>query len=255
MGSATVAPAAAEAGSDLDDLGASSRRRRYLLLLLGLLAVFLATVVAAVGMGAVSVPPLTVLDIVGHHLVGSPAEVTWRPAHDSIVWRVRLPRVLLGAAVGAGLAVTGMALQAMVRNMLADPYLLGVNSGGSTGAAAAILFGFGAGWGEHALQFAAFLGALAASLLVFVIARTAGRVTSTRLLMTGVAVGYALYALTSFRSSRPIRPRVEVGAVLAAGHAGARALVGAAGRGRGRRRPGDRPAHAVGTAAGRAGDR
>lgn len=149
-------------------------------------------------MGAVSVPPATVFDIVGHHVIGSPADVTWRAAHDSIVWRVRLPRVLLGAAVGAGLAVTGTALQAMVRNMLADPYLLGVNSGGSTGAAAAILFGFGAGWGEHALQIAAFLGALAASLLVFVIARTAGRVTSTRLLMTGVAVGYALYALTSF---------------------------------------------------------
>src|SRR5690606_33437706 len=100
----------------------------------------------------------------------SPAEATWRSSHDAIVWRVRLPRVLLGAAVGAGLAVTGMALQAMVRNMLADPYLLGVNSGGSAGAAAAILFGFGAGWGEHALQTAAFLGALGASLLVFVIA-------------------------------------------------------------------------------------
>lgn len=193
-----VAPSAAAVDPDLDDLGASSRRRRYLLLLLGLLAVFLATAVAAVGTGAVAVPPATVLDVVGHHLIGAPAEVTWRPAHDSIVWRVRLPRVLLGAAVGAGLAVTGMALQAMVRNMLADPYLLGVNSGGSTGAAAAILFGFGAGWGEHALQIAAFLGALAAALLVFVIARAAGRITSTRLLMTGVAVGYALYALTSF---------------------------------------------------------
>ncbi|MFE9104434.1 FecCD family ABC transporter permease [Actinomadura geliboluensis] len=198
MTSSPVAPSAAAVDPDLDDLGASSRRRRYLLLLLGLLAVFLATAVAAVGTGAVAVPPATVLDVVGHHLIGAPAEVTWRPAHDSIVWRVRLPRVLLGAAVGAGLAVTGMALQAMVRNMLADPYLLGVNSGGSTGAAAAILFGFGAGWGEHALQIAAFLGALAAALLVFVIARTAGRITSTRLLMTGVAVGYALYALTSF---------------------------------------------------------
>lgn len=181
-----------------DDLGAGARRRRYVALLGALVAVFIVTLMAGVALGAVSIPPGTVVDIVGYHVLGSPGEATWKPSQESIVWQVRVPRVLLGAAVGAGLAVSGMALQAMVRNLLADPYLLGVNSGGSTGAAAAILFGFGAGWGEHALQISAFLGALAAALLVFVIARSAGRITSTRLLMAGVAVGYALYALTSF---------------------------------------------------------
>ncbi|MFP4150252.1 MAG: FecCD family ABC transporter permease, partial [Nitriliruptoraceae bacterium] len=103
-----------------------------------------------------------------------------------------------GAAVGAGLAVCGVALQAMVRNLLADPYLLGVTSGASTGAAAAILFGVGGGIGEHALSASAFLGALAGAALVFLLARAAGRVTSVRLLLSGVAVGYALYAATSF---------------------------------------------------------
>ena len=117
---------------------------------------------------------------------------------DAIVWQVRLPRVLLGALVGAGLAVCGVTLQAMVRNVLADPYLLGINSGASSGAAAAILFGVGVGLTEHALQATAFLGALAASILVLLVARSAGRVTSIRLLLAGVAVGYALYALTSF---------------------------------------------------------
>ncbi|WP_254716612.1 iron chelate uptake ABC transporter family permease subunit [Actinomadura sp. WMMB 499] len=148
MSSSSKVPSVVAPAPDLDDLGASSRRRRYLLLLLGLLVLLFGTVVVAVGMGSVSVRPATVFQIVGHHLIGSPDEVTWRHSYDSIVWRVRLPRVVLGAAVGAGLAVTGMALQAMVRNMLADPYLLGVNSGGSTGAAAAILFGFGVGWGS-----------------------------------------------------------------------------------------------------------
>ncbi|MDN5570821.1 MAG: iron ABC transporter permease [Propionibacteriaceae bacterium] len=66
------------------------------------------------------------------------------------------------------------------------------------GAAAAILFGLGAGFGEYALQGSAFVGALGASLVVFLVARTAGRVTSVRLLLAGVAVGYALYAATSF---------------------------------------------------------
>ncbi|MCZ2812012.1 iron ABC transporter permease [Modestobacter sp. VKM Ac-2979] len=200
MSSTSTAPSpAADAGStEFDDLGAATRRHRFTLLLAGLAAALAATVLLAVGLGAVSVPPGTVLRILGHHLTGADGATAWRAAEDSIVWRVRAPRVLLGVAVGAGLAVTGMALQAMVRNLLAEPYLLGVNSGASTGAAAAILFGFGAGWGEYALQGAAFLGALAASLLVFVVARSAGRITSTRLLMSGVAVGYALYALTSF---------------------------------------------------------
>ena len=181
-----------------DDLGTSARRHRHALVVLGLSLALAVTVTASIGLGAVSVPPGTVLRVLWHHVSGSDGRVTWRASQDSIVWQVRVRRVLLGTAVGAGLAVTGMALQAMVRNVLADPYLLGINSGASTGAAAAILFGFGAGWGEHALQSAAFLGALAASLLVFVIARSVGRITSTRLLMSGVAVGYALYAVTSF---------------------------------------------------------
>ena len=183
---------------DHDDLGATAGRRRFRLLVAALLVVLALSVLVAVGLGAVWIPPARIGAIIGHHLFGAPVEMTWRASQDAIVWDVRLPRVLLGAAVGAGLAVTGMALQAMVRNMLADPYLLGVNSGGSSGAAACILFGFGVGWGEYALQVSAFLGAFAAALLVFVIARTAGRITSTRLLMSGVAVGYALYALTSF---------------------------------------------------------
>ena len=103
----------------------------------------------------------------------------------------------MGAAVGACLAISGAALQAMVRNLLADPYILGVSGGASTGAAAAILFGVGAALGEYAQSVLAFVGALAAALLVFVIARSNGRVTSLRLLLSGVAVGYALSAVTS----------------------------------------------------------
>jgi len=154
--------------------------------------------VVGVGVGAFSVPGGTVAQVITHHLLGWPHEQTWSAPVDAIVWQVRLPRVVLGALVGAALAVCGVALQAMVRNVLADPYLLGVNSGASSGAAAAILFGVGAGFVEYALQATAFLGALAASLLVFLVARSAGRVTSVRLLLAGVAVGYALYALTSF---------------------------------------------------------
>ena len=165
---------------------------------IGLVVSLGASVVAGIALGAVYVPFGSVLDVLGHHLFLVPGERTWSAPRDSIVWDVRLPRVLLAALVGAGLAVTGMALQAMVRNLLADPYLLGVSSGASTGAAAAILFGVTLGLGEHVLSASAFAGAVAAAALVYVVARSAGRVTSTRLLLAGVAVGYALQAATSF---------------------------------------------------------
>lgn len=166
--------------------------------MLGLSALLVVTVIAGVGIGAVTIAPDVVARIIGHHLLGWPQQVDWSTAQDSIVWQVRLPRVILGVVVGAGLAVSGVALQAMVRNVLADPYLLGVTSGASTGAAAAILFGIGAAFGENALSFSAFIGAALASAAVYLIARAGGRVTSVRLLLAGVAVGYALYATTSF---------------------------------------------------------
>lgn len=158
----------------------------------------MASVVTAVAMGPVTIAPGTVLQVLGEHLGMMPAGDQLDVTAEAIVWDIRLPRVFLGVAVGAGLALCGVALQAMVRNMLADPYLLGINSGASSGAAAMILFGVGLGFGEHALSASAFIGALAASLMVLLVARSAGRVTSLRLLLAGVAIGYALSAVTSF---------------------------------------------------------
>lgn len=189
----TLAPAPPRLEAALE-----SHRRRAQVWLVALAAGLAGTVLVGVGVGAFGVPPGTVAQVIGHHVLGWPGEQTWSAPADAIIWQVRLPRVILGALVGAGLAVCGVALQAMVRNVLADPYLLGVNSGASSGAAAAILFGVGAGYLEHSLQAMAFLGALGASVLVFLVARSAGRVTSVRLLLAGVAVGYALYATTSF---------------------------------------------------------
>ncbi|WP_301801147.1 iron ABC transporter permease [Nocardioides sp. ChNu-153] len=189
-------PRADAEGRDL--LGLAAQRRRAALWTTGLGVALLVTVVIGVGAGPVGVSPGDSARIVLHHLVGLPGDVTWERRHDAIVWEIRAPRVVLGAAVGAGLALAGVVLQAMVRNILADPYVLGISSGASCGAAGAILFGVGAGFGDYALQGSAFVGALLASLLVFLVARSSGRITSVRLLMAGVAVGYALSAATSF---------------------------------------------------------
>ena len=154
--------------------------------------------VVSVVNGPVTLDVATVARVVWSHVTGQVAGYQLDPTAVAIVWELRLPRVVLGGAVGAGLAVCGMALQAMVRNMLADPYLLGINSGASSGAAAMILFGVGLGLGEHALPASAFIGALVASMMVFLVAGASGRVTSMRLLLAGVAIGYALSAVTSF---------------------------------------------------------
>lgn len=181
-----------------DALGYTARRRHALVWCVALTCALVATMGAGIIAGPVDISVADSVRILGHHLLGVGLTDQAQVAQDAIVWEIRVPRVLLGAAVGAGLALAGVILQALVRNMLADPYVLGVNSGASVGAAAAVLFGAGAGFGDYALQGSAFLGALVASLLVFFIARGAGRLTSTRLLMAGVAVGYALSAATSF---------------------------------------------------------
>ncbi|WP_010121225.1 iron chelate uptake ABC transporter family permease subunit [Corynebacterium nuruki] len=190
-----------------DPLGHRATTRRTVVWVTLLTVVLLATVVVSVGFGAVHVSPTDSLRILSHHLVGTDQSTgtdttTDLARHDAVIWTIRAPRTVLGVLVGAGLAVAGVILQAVVRNVLADPYVLGVSSGASVGAAAAITLGVGTGataaLGDYALQTSAFLGALVASGLVVGVARAAGRFTATRLLMAGVAVGYALSALTSF---------------------------------------------------------
>src|SRR5690606_34165412 len=75
------------------------------------------------------------------HLTGQPSPLG--PLHDGIVWQLRLPRILTAAAVGAGLALVGCVMQAVTRNQLADPYLLGLSSGASLGAVAVLVLGVG----------------------------------------------------------------------------------------------------------------
>lgn len=191
-------PEDAEPDSSTSDiLGFSAQARRTtiwtILLVLLLITVFACGII-------IGPTPINLSDVriaLAHNIFGVEAPAS-ASSTNVVIWDIRIPRLILGAAVGAGLAVAGAILQAVVRNALADPYILGINSGASTGAALAILFGVGAGFGEYALQGAAFIGALAASAVMFFIARSAGRLTSVRLLMAGIAVGYALSAVTSF---------------------------------------------------------
>ena len=192
----TVTTASPERNTGEFSLTRAHRRATLIVLSLAFLA--LATAIVSAGIGPVAIDSRTVLMIIGHHLFGMPSEITWSPVADTIVWITRMPRVLMAVAVGATLAMAGAALQAMVRNILADPYVLGVSSGASTGAAFAIVVFAGSGGGIWLLSGFSFLGAILATLLVLLIGGAGGNVTPFRLVMAGMAVGYALSSVTSF---------------------------------------------------------
>lgn len=167
-----------------------------------LAALLVASAVLSTGFGAEPLPVPVVVDAVVGRLSGTPADL----ALDTIVWQLRLPRTLLAAVVGAGLALAGVAAQTLVRNPLADPYLLGVSSGAAVGATLVISAGAFAAAGVWALSAGALAGALAAGLLVYAVAIAQGGLTPLRLVLTGTVLGAALSALASylvFRSPDP----------------------------------------------------
>ncbi|XLY88163.1 FecCD family ABC transporter permease [Ectopseudomonas mendocina] len=169
---------------------------RYRLLLLGLVVLLALSCAWSLAFGAAQVPLERVWAILGQHLFGIAPQVPVNSGQDSIVWQLRAPRVLLGALVGAGLALVGTVLQAVTRNPLADPHLLGVSSGAAFGAVIVVLY-LGEFAGLLSLPLAAFVGALASMLLVLAIASRGGRLESDRLLLAGVAVSFVMMAASN----------------------------------------------------------
>ena len=133
--------------------------------------------------------------IILHRLTGI-GPVTWSAASDTIVWELRLPRVLTGLVVGAGLASAGAVFQALLRNPLADPYLIGPAAGASFGAVFALLLPIASvGWlGIGLVQAFAFVGGLATVLVVLAIARGRSGTPVVTLLLAGYAVSSLLSA-------------------------------------------------------------
>jgi iron complex transport system permease protein len=171
-----------------------TRRRSILLAGSGIVAL-VAVVCVGVAMGSVAIAPLDTIAIVAHRLFGIDLGRTWSASAETIVWDLRVPRVLTSLVVGTALAVAGATFQGLLRNPLADPYVLGTASGAALGAAIAVLLpvrivilGFGL------LQGLAFVGALASIYTVYRLSRIGGLSPLTSLLLTGYAVGSLLAA-------------------------------------------------------------
>ena len=169
--------------------------RSYALLLIGLGALLLVSCVVSLGFGPARVPVDVVWHILLNKLFGL-GDVSWSAGQEHIVWLIRVPRMLLGALVGAGLALIGAVLQAVTRNPLADPHLLGVTSGATLGAVIVVLH-VGEIVGLLTLPIAAFIGALLSMVLVLAIASRQGRLDSDRLLLCGVAVSFVMMAIAN----------------------------------------------------------
>jgi iron complex transport system permease protein len=169
------------------------------LLLAVLGAALVASMVLGISVGSVNLPFGKVWSVLWAHLSGRGD--TADPLLGQVVWDIRTPRVLLAALAGAGLSVAGAALQALVRNPLADPYVLGVSSAASLGAVLVPALGgtaLGGAAGALGVTGAAFGAALLSAMLVYLLAQRAGRLLDSWLVLTGVAVGYLCTAATTF---------------------------------------------------------
>ena len=170
-------------------------RRRPTLLAVAWLVGLVVALLAGVGIGSVAVAPGDTLGILAHRLLGLDVARTWSPMAETIVWDLRLPRVLEAMTVGLGLAVAGATFQGLLRNPLADPYVLGTASGAALGAAIAVLIPVRIVILEFGLlQGLAFVGALASVTAVYRLARVSGGAPMTSLLLTGYALGSLLAA-------------------------------------------------------------
>ena len=159
------------------------------------LALLLIALLAGVAIGETAIAPKVVLQVLANKLWH--AGYVLDPIDEGVVWNYRLTRALVAAACGAGLATCGVILQSLLRNPLADPYLLGISAGASTGAVLVALIGVGGGL--ISLSAGAFVGAMAAFALVILLARASGSASGTgQIILAGIAGSQLFNALTAF---------------------------------------------------------
>lgn len=188
-------------------VGGKGRRQnlRGLFLFPSLTTAMFVSAVVTVSIGSADIPVSEVFGILKDWLLQGGRELEqggWSMPHFQIIWNIRLPRVLFAALCGAGLAVCGCAMQSLVLNPIADPYILGISSGASAGAAWALLAPFPAllSAGQYQTAVTAFFGAIFSSYVVYIMAKMAGggRLKPVTLLLSGTAVNAVMSAVTSF---------------------------------------------------------
>lgn len=175
----------------------------FFVLIAGLFIFMIISLGFSVSIGQVKVPIGQTFRILLYKIAGrqfGPLEDLTNGSFKDIIWQIRFPRALVSMFVGAGLAMCGVVMQASVQNPLADPYILGISSGGSLGATFAILIGFSMpGYlGQTGVALWAFAGAFGASLLVLTLAGIGGKMTSAKLVLAGMVINALCNAFANF---------------------------------------------------------
>ncbi len=170
----------------------------YVCSLIGLTVILILSVLYAVTVGSADLSIREVYQIILYEFfrIGDGELLSSGAVHD-IVWLIRLPRIFQAVAVGMGLSVAGTVMQAIVKNPLADPYVLGISSGASLGATLTILLGAGI-FGSASVGIGAFIGAMAVAFAVIAISNIGGRSTSVKLILAGVALSSLCSAFSNF---------------------------------------------------------
>ena len=173
-------------------------RAQYAALMVLICVVIVLAVCFSVSVGAVEVNPANIFKIIVNRVsdkeVFTPA---WEESVETIIWNIRFPRVIMAFIVGAGLSVCGVLMQALTKNSLADPYVLGISSGASAGAVSAIVLGWFSFMGGYSTIAGATLGAVVSITLSLNIASMQGKITSTQLVMAGIATSALFTSLTN----------------------------------------------------------
>ena len=174
-------------------------RAQYLSFCGLMLALLCIALVISTLVGSVNISP----SVIGKVLINRVSRrevflVTWEKNTESIIWTLRMPRIFLAFVVGSGLSLCGILMQALTKNSLADPYVLGISSGASAGAVCAILFGWFSFFGKYNVIAAATIGAMLALVLALRFASINNRITSTQLVLSGVAVSALFSAITNY---------------------------------------------------------
>lgn len=163
-----------------------------------LLIILFLSIGFAVTMGSVDISIKEVYEVILYKLFNIGDSSIGAGAVADVVWLIRMPRIVLAIAVGAGLSVVGIVMQAIVKNPLADPYILGVSSGASLGATLAVVLGIGSVFGSNSLGIMGFIGAFGVSILVLMISNIGERSNSIKLLLAGMALSSVCSSFSSF---------------------------------------------------------